>query len=126
MNETFNLVYRFLVFISEFTGLTYQEINIVVYYIITPFVYLFLLDKVFNFHYLKIGFASIVFLFLLFISDFERFSFNAFIASQHFLQSFSWMGLHYIGASVIFCVVLPFLFLLLLISLVYNKKPIKK
>jgi hypothetical protein len=109
MDAVFDIVYRFLVFISELTHLSYHEINIIVYYIIAPFVYFFLLDKIFHFHYLKIGFAVFVILFLIFIPDFAAFSTNAFISSQHFLQGFGFLGLNYVGASVVICVVLPFL-----------------
>lgn len=122
MDTVFNIVYRFLVFISELTHLTYQEINIIVYYIITPFIYLFLLDKIFHFHYLKIAFSIFVILFLIFIPDFEKFSHQAFLSSQHFLQSFGFIGLNYVGASVVICVVLPVIVFVLLIWLIRRKK----
>ncbi len=122
MNSIFDIVYRFLVFISELTHLTYQEINIIVYYIIAPFVYLFLLDKIFRFHYLKISFGIFVILFLAFIPDFAKFSHEAFLCSQHFLQSFGFIGLNYVGASVIICVVFPFVVFVLLFWRAYKDK----
>lgn len=109
MNALFDVVYRFLVFISNSTHLTYQEINIIVYYIIAPFVYFFLIDKIYRFHYLKIIFSIFIILFLLLIPNFEKFSYKAFIASQHFLQGFEFLGLNYTGASVVICVVIPFI-----------------
>ena len=122
MNSIFDVVYRFLVFISELTHLTYQEINIIVYYIIAPFLYLFLLDKIFRFHYLKIAYCIFVILFLIFIPDFEKFSYRAFISSQHFLQGFGFVGLNYIAASVVICVVLPLLVLIVLLLFLYKRK----
>lgn len=122
MNSVFDVVYRFLVFISEITHLTYHEINIIVYYIIAPFIYLFLLDKIFRFHYLKIIFSIFVILFLLFVPDFAKFSHQAFISSQHFLQSFGFIGLDYVGASVVICVVLPFIVFIILFRKVYKER----
>ena len=120
MNSIFDAVYRFLVFISELTHLSYHEINIIVYYIIAPFIYLFLLDKIFHFHYLKIAFSIFVILFLIFIPDFSKFSTQAFISSQHFLQCFGSIGLDYVGASVVICVVVPVIILLVLLWIVFN------
>ena len=122
MNAVFDIVYRLLVFISEITHLSYHEINIIVYYIIAPFVYLFLLDKIFHFHYLEIAFSIFVILFLIFIPDFSKFSTEAFISSQHFLQGFAFIGLDYVGASVVICVVLPFIVFMVLLKLVYKRK----
>ena len=124
MNSIFDAVYRFLVFISELTHLSYHEINIVVYYIIAPFIYLFLLDKIFHFHYLKIGFSIFVILFLIFIPDFSKFSTRAFISSQHFLQCFGFVGLNYVGASVVICVVVPIIILAVLLWIVYKRKKV--
>ena len=122
MNSVFDIVYRFLVFISELTHLTYQEINIIVYYIIALFIYLFLLDKIFRFHYLKIGFSIFVILFLIIIPDFEEFSHQAFLSSQHFLQGFGFIGLDYVGASVVICVVLPFVVFVMLFRKAYKER----
>ncbi len=122
MDAVFDIVYRFLVFISEITQLSYHEINSIVYYIIVLFIYLFLLDKIFHFHYLKIACSIVVILFLIFIPDFAKFPTKAFISSQHFLQGFGFVGLDYVGASVVICVVLPFVVFVIIFWIAYKEK----
>jgi len=57
----FKIVANSLSFIGSKTGLTYNEINIIVYYFGIPFSWLCLLDIIFNFHYFKIAFAIFIF-----------------------------------------------------------------
>lgn len=122
MNEIFVLVYSILEGISKITGLSYNEINIIVYYIIVPFVYLSLFDKLFKKHYCKIGFSIAVILFLIFVKDFSFFSDDLFDKSVRFLQWFEVIGWNYIVASVIICVIVPFVTLMFLLYFVYRSK----
>jgi uncharacterized BrkB/YihY/UPF0761 family membrane protein len=84
-----------------------------------------LLDKIFRFHYFKIGFGMTLLLLLLFIPDLHAFSYRAFIASQHFLQGFKFIGLGYIGASVVICVMLPLLLFVLLFWFLQRRRQLR-
>ena len=107
MSFVFEIVASSLQLISFLTGLTYQEINIIVYYIVIPFVYLTLVDKICKRHWFKIIFAVGVCIFFLSIRDFRVFSERLFEQSVIFLESFSKIGWDYIAASVIICVIVP-------------------
>ncbi|MBI5540812.1 MAG: hypothetical protein HY951_12180 [Bacteroidia bacterium] len=120
MNDIFAFVYSILEGMSKITGLSYKEINIIVYYIVVPFVYLSLFDKLLKNHFLKIGFSIAVILFLIFVKDFSLFSNDLFDKSVRFLQWFEIIGWNYIVASVIICVVVPFLIFALLLYFVYE------
>ena len=69
-----------------------------------------------------------VILFLIFILDFAKFSHEAFLSSQHFLQSFGFIGLNYAGASVVICVVFPFVVFVTFFGGMWtsNKKNLRK
>ena len=125
MDTVFQLVVIFLSWLSEITGLSYKAINIVVYFIITPFIFFFLIDKLIKRHYLKIGFLAIVFVSLLIIRDFEAFSGGLFDLSVRFLKWFNVIGWNYTVASVIICVVIPVIAFLVLFYFAYREK-IKK
>ena len=108
MNVIFILVYALLTWISSVTGLTYHEINIVAYYFVLPALLLFLVDKIIQKRYLcSITFLAAWLLLLLFTPNFSDFSDRAFTASMDFLKSFSVIGINYVTASVLICVILP-------------------
>ncbi len=107
MNFIFRVIYLILKAISATTGLTYNEINIVVYYFIIPLVLLLLVDRIIKKYILSIGFILIWILGLFFIPNFSRFSDRLFDASVVFLNSFGFVGWNYIVASVMVCVVAP-------------------
>ncbi|MFI0427947.1 hypothetical protein [Mariniflexile sp. HMF6888] len=120
MNEIFKVVYDILKWISKITGLTYHEINIVVYFIIVPSIFIYMLERISKTNYLKIGFGAIVLLTILIVSDFEKFSTLLFNKSVDFLNWFDVIGLNYIQASVVICVIIPIIILGLLMYL--NKR----
>ena len=121
MEIIFNLVVWILLKISSATGLTYNEINIIVYFFIIPMIYIFMIDKMLKRHILKISFLVISILVLL-IFDFHQFSDILFYASRNFLLSFGLIGLNYVVASVIICVVIPTIIFLVLLYLSFFKK----
>ena len=120
MNETFQVVYKFLKWISKFSGLTYHEVNIIIYFIVIPAVFIFLISKILKRKTLFIGYLILVFLITIFIQDFEQFSTKLFNKSVDFLNWFELIGLNYIQASVVICVIVPILILLFLFFI--NKK----
>ncbi len=111
MNFIFAIVYEVLKWLSWATALTYREINIVAYFIVIPFLFLLLIDRLLKAHYLKISFSVITVVSLLIIDDFEEFSNLWFDRSVVFLNWFDIIGWNYIEASVIICVALPALIL---------------
>ncbi|MEP4790728.1 MAG: hypothetical protein ABJW77_09710 [Gilvibacter sp.] len=123
MDQIFDVVYRFLKWLSEFTGFTYREINILVYFYFLPFLFIFLYERITKQNQLKIGFAILALISLLIIQDFEKFSSKAFDSAVVFLESFEFIGLDYIAASVVWCVIIPGI---LVIVLLYRAKQKQK
>lgn len=106
METVFQIVYLLLVYGARLTGLTYNEINIVVYYMIIPMVYLAMLDKIVGKHVFKSVFAGLILLVIL-LTEFEKFSDGLFELSVKFLLAFKVIGWNYTVASVLICVVVP-------------------
>tara|TARA_B100000809_G_scaffold250009_1_gene281992 strand:+ start:2220 stop:2618 length:399 start_codon:yes stop_codon:yes gene_type:complete len=125
MNGIFKIVYLILIWISNITGFTYNEINIIAYFIITPFVYFYLLDKIIKKWYFKIGFTLFVIVSLLLIEDFSEFSDWLFDRSVDFLNWFEIIGWNYIEASVVICVFIPLLILGYLIYLLKRQNKLQ-
>ncbi|MCE3226227.1 MAG: hypothetical protein K0S32_778 [Bacteroidetes bacterium] len=122
MTGIFDYVYRFLMFLSEKTGFTYFEINIICYYFIIPFFYAALIDRLYRFHYVKISFVVFVVVTLIAVKDFRNFSEKLFRLSQDFLLSFDFIGLDYVASSVVWCVIAPLLIFLFLFWLLRKKQ----
>ena len=121
MTAIFELVENLLSGISNFTGFSYKEINIIVYYIIIPFTWMILIDKMLKFHYLKIIYGLATIFTLVMIKDFSIFSDWLFLKSVAFLLFFG----DYIVSSVMICVFLVILIYSILIYLAFfNKKQI--
>jgi hypothetical protein len=107
MNDTFQMVYALLMWIAEATGFTYDEVNIIAYYIVLPFAYVVLADRILKKNVLKVVYVVGVMICLLLIEDFTRFSDWLFMKSVEFLLSFQILGWNYIVSSVLICVVFP-------------------
>lgn len=124
MNEIFQIVYDFLKWTSRISGMTYHEVNIIVYFIIIPAFFIFLLSKIFKKKSLILGFLFFIILTIIIVPDFAKFSTDLFEKSVEFLNWFECLGLNYIQASVVICVVIP---VIVIISLIYltKKKLIK-
>ncbi len=114
MNEIFDLVYSFLVWLSAVTGLTYKEVNVVAYYMILPTIYLVLVDRILRRVLLTPVFALGWCGVLLLTKSFARLSDRLFDGSVAFLRWFSVVGMDYTVASVMICVVVPGLILMIL------------
>ena len=121
MNATFQIVYSFLKWIAEITGLTYNEVNIIAYYIVLPFAYVVLADRILKRHLLKIIYVVGVAVCLLNIKDFAKFSDRQFQISVDFLLSFQVLGWNYIVSSVLICVVFPAIVFLVMLHFAYPK-----
>ena len=121
MNAIFDIVYYFLILLSDITGLTYNEVNIAVYYILFPFVYIFLADKIIRKHFLKAAYILAIIATLLYIPSFTEFSDWLFLASVDFLQSLKIFGWNYVTSSVLICVIFPGIVLLVMIYFAYPR-----
>ncbi|MBU4333336.1 MAG: hypothetical protein KKD07_02725 [Candidatus Omnitrophica bacterium] len=120
MSLVFNIIAYSLDFISYITGLTYKEINIIVYYMVIPFIYIALIDRISKKHFLKVIFGIGIVMFFLSVKNFHAFSEWFFDASVVFLKSFEQIGWNYVVASVIICVVIPGILFVLLFYYAYR------
>lgn len=111
----FYLVANSLLFIARKTNLTYNEINILVYYFLIPFTWLWLADEIVDFHYFKIGFGIFVLGFISGCRNFKTYSDWLFAKSVGFLNYFNKFGSNYFASSVLICVSLPILIYIILI-----------
>jgi hypothetical protein len=109
MQFIFYIVAGLLYLIVSITGLTYNEINIIVYFMLIPFSWLAMLDKFFGIHWLKIGFAALCAVFFVCCPNFKTFSDALFEKSVIFLNWLNHYGMDYITASVVICVLVPLL-----------------
>jgi uncharacterized membrane-anchored protein len=121
MNTTFQIVYSLLKWIAEVTGFTYNEVNIIAYYIILPFAYVILADRILRGHVLKILYVVAVSVCLFLIADFTEFSDWLFQKSVDFLLSFQFLGCNYIVSSVLICVAFPAVVFIVMFHFAYPK-----
>ncbi len=98
--------------------LSYQEVNIILYFFIIPFSWIVLLDMLFGIHYLKLIFVLSSIVFFLWVKDFRLYSYKLFNKSVDFLNYFNRYGSNYIVSSVWICVALPIAIYWILIYLV--------
>jgi len=106
MNLIFRIVADSLNWIASINGFTYSEINIIAYYIILPFVYVVLIDRILKKHFLKIAYVIAWGVLIILIPNFRAFSDTLFQYSVDFLLFFGHVGLNYVAASVVICVIL--------------------
>jgi len=121
MQSIFTIVYRILVTLSELTGLSYNEINIVVFFVIIPLIFLLLMDKIFDRRVFSVSFIIFVLISSLFIRDLRLFSDGLFDQSVAFLLGFEVLGLDYVASSVLVCVFLPMLIFFVLFTLAKSR-----
>ncbi|MBM3186775.1 MAG: hypothetical protein FJZ67_10795 [Bacteroidetes bacterium] len=88
---------------------TYNEINIIVFYFFIPFTWMILVDYILDFHYLKIAFGVFCTAFYMLCRDFRSFSDRLYRKSVDFLNFFNRFGSSYIISSVWICIFIPVL-----------------
>lgn len=107
--------------IAKITGTTYNEVNIIVYYLVIPLSWTIMLDYI-----TRMPFLTPLFLlaWIVFIwkdkMDFRTRCDLAFKESVDFLLWFQKIGWNYIVSSVIICVVIPILVYIELIYAILN------
>lgn len=119
MEKIFQGVYEFLKWVSKISGLTYHEVNIIVYYIIIPGIFIYLLGRIIKNNRLILIYGVLVLLTITVVPDFALFSTKVFESSVDFLNLFDKVGLNYTQASVVICVIIP---ILITFSLIYLNK----
>jgi hypothetical protein len=118
----FGLVAGILFLIALCTGLSYNEVNIIVHYFIVPVSWLCLLDKIFRMHYLKILSLILLIIFCVWCKDFSAFSNWMFEESVWLLNYCNRFFGDYITSSVVVCVFIPALVYAVLIYIVVRQK----
>ena len=107
--------------IAKLTGLTYNEVNIIVYYLIIPLTWTLMIDYLTEMPFLTpmIIIGWIIFLWKDQMKFRDRCDW-AFDKSVDFLLYFKKIGWNYIVSSVIICVVVPVLIYVELIYAIFN------
>lgn len=117
IKRTFSIVANALLLIGRKTGLTYNEVNILVYYLLIPLSWTAIFDYWLG---LPIASAALLFVWLgVFIATrhiFSEWCDWTFQDSVSFLNWFNRWGGNYMLNSVIICVLLPLIIYCLLIS----------
>lgn len=108
-NTVFYKVAKFLMYISRKTGLSYNTVNIIVYYVIIPLLWGLLISK-----YICLG--IILFWVILLSMRIKNLSDKMFKYSQKFIMLF---GDYYIW-SVIICVIVPIIITIILLVIKYK------
>ncbi|WP_420573312.1 hypothetical protein [Kordia sp.] len=122
METIFQYTYEALMAIANFTGFSYKEINIIVWFIGIPLSWMLLLDKIYQQRKFTIIFSLFVVLSLLVIPDFSSFCNWLFQKSVDFLNLFNDVGSNYVASSVIICVMIPIVIYIVLIRKAFYKK----
>ena len=107
--------------IAKLSGTTYNEVNIIVYYLVIPLSWMLMLDYITRMPFLTPMFMSawIIFIWkdkMLFRNRYDW----AFRKSVVFLLWFKKIGWNYVVSSVIICVVIPILVYIELIYAIIN------
>ena len=125
MKLIFDLVTRSLLTIGKWTHLTYNEINIIVYYLLIPLSWCIMADCIFKRPYLSI-LCTAIWACILIVkhSCFSEWCDRAFRASVDFLLWFGRIGWNYTVASVIICVVVPLMIYGILIWQLVKSHPV--
>lgn len=119
ITRLFQITAKILSELSRWTKLTYNEINILMYYLIIPLSWTILLDIL-----IGLPVTTIIFIFvwgILFMKVRNRFREWCdwlFRKSYDFLMYFNRYGSNYILSSVIFCIVVPVIIYIGLIILI--------
>lgn len=116
IQSIFRNVAHSLLWIASKVGLTYNEINIIVYYLLIPLSWTLLIDYKLRNPYTTVSLLLIwCVILVLKRHSFRHWCDRTFILSVDFINWFNRFGGNYIFNSVIICVVVPILIYVLLI-----------
>ena len=118
----FGIVAAGLNLIAKVLHMTYNEINIIVYYLIIPISWFMMLDYIIGLPIITpIWILLWIYIFWSKRKFFRQWCDAAFKLSVDFLLKFQRIGWNYWKASVIICVVVPIIIYAVLILLLFNK-----
>lgn len=109
INKCFQFVAKFLYSIAQATGMTYNEINIIVYYLIVPLTWTVMIDILIKSPITTAILLIVWIVIFIHYKDFRQWCDWAFQKSVDFLLWFKCIGWNYILSSVIICVLIPLL-----------------
>ena len=119
INAVFNYVARKLLKIADSMHLTYNEINIIVYYSIIPMTWCIMLYVIIKTPvFTPIWVALCLIVYLVKRKEFSSWCDRFFMKSVDFLESFHPIGWNYTKASVIICVIVPIAIYIILAALI--------
>ena len=104
VSKTFYVVAKVLFRIAEKTGLTYNEVNILVYYLLIPLTWTIMLDIILRMPITTPWFLlAWVGIFIATRGAFRQWCDKVFVLSQQFIKFFG----EYVKYSVVICVIVP-------------------
>ncbi len=107
IDATFQAVAKGLYYSGTLIHLSYNEMNILVYFGIIPLIWAYMIDKMFRFHYVKLTIMLVILFCWVTVTNLSTFCDDLFHACVIFLNLFRPIGIDYVAASVLFCVVIP-------------------
>jgi hypothetical protein len=110
IDATFQAVAKGLYYSGTLIHLSYNEMNILVYFGIIPLIWACMIDKLFRFHYVKLIHLLVILFCVVAINNLSAFCDDLFHTCVIFLNLFRPTGIDYVAASVLICVVLPIAF----------------
>jgi len=126
IKETFSAIAYSLIKMANFLGISYNEANILVYFVIIPMVWAHMIDRTHKSHIVKIAYAILVMTMVLISGDVSKLCDTLFMVCVYFLYLFEPIGIGYMASSVIFCVILPVIFHIWLVRFTQKKRQRKE
>lgn len=114
MLKIFKLTVKALLSVGSSLKLTYNEINILVWYFIIPLLWVLIVSMKLHIPLLFVGATVIA---VLIGWNFKKYSDSLFKKSVTFLLWFKHLGMNYIQASVVICLLAPLLITIALLLL---------
>lgn len=126
IQETFSATAYGLIKTANFLGISYNEANILVYFVVIPMTWAWMIDRSYRTHLSKCLYASAVAAVLLACSDWSMLCDALFMVCVKFLYLFKPIGISYVQSSVIFCVIVPVVIHLCLLRFIQKKRQRKE
>jgi hypothetical protein len=119
-----NLIFKFVANqlhgLARKLNLTYNQINVIVYFFIVPLTWAVLIDVYFDSYFCTLLLITFVVGFRVGCTNFKLYSDGLFLKSVHFLNYFNRFGSNYYKTSVWICVVVPMLIYFCLFYLIVS------
>ena len=113
---TFDLTVIILKKLAKRLGMSYRQLNVLLWVVLLPVFWALMLDRLVGFHYFTVATACLLAGFIYPVLRSKRKASQLFDKFAYFLFSFSMYGMGYRTSSVIFCLIIPFCITVLLIT----------